>query len=180
MQLRHLISALALAVLPALANDSPEVRLDFFRDVDIFAWPLSAAKPQPFVTVAYNYQNATIKKYTPLKIPLEEETVRIGFHVPNSGAWAGVATSASNFAADQFQRIRLLVGENAEIYHLTFTAASSGDASQDAQTLSAKDRLTVDVVEIAKGQAPLLNKPIVVSQDGQVEGKEPEKTFLQK
>jgi hypothetical protein len=52
--------------------------------------------------------------------------------------------------------------------------ATRGDA------VTKGEGLEVELVPILKGEGPILNKPVVVAENGQVEGKEPEKTFLQK
>lgn len=65
--------------------------------------------------------------------------------------------------------MKLLVDGEGRVWHIGFEADGA-----------AGEGLGVVVVPIQKGEAAILNKPIVVAEDGQVEGKEPEKTFLQK
>jgi hypothetical protein len=146
------------------------------RQVDVFAWPLSAAKPRAFATIAYTSTNASIKSYTSPTLPSDDDIVRIGFF-HKSGSWSGVATSASNLAAEKQKKVQLHVRPDGELYHLAFKTAAP--VSQGKGKNSKKD-LNVEVVKIKPGPVPVLNKPVVVREDGQVEGKEPEKTFLQK
>jgi hypothetical protein len=168
-----LLPSLALTFLTALASQLHSDPQE--RTVDIFAWPLGVAKPQSLAQISYDQQNAIVKKYTAPLVPAEESIVRIGYHHA-SGAWSGIATAASNFLPDRTRKLRLHVTEGGQLYHVGFEAAKSGDLGAGA----AGQDLQVEVVTVLKGASPVLNKPIVVSEDGQVEGKEPEKTFLQK
>lgn len=145
------------------------------REAKIFAWPLSAEEPQRLATVSYTSTNASIKSYTPPTIPPDDDIVRVGyFH--NSGEWSGVATSASNFAANKPKTLQILVNQNGELYHLGFRP--SEPVSQGKGKSTVQD-FTVEVVQITPGPKPALNKPVVVTADGEEE-KEPEKSFLQK
>lgn len=146
------------------------------REANIFAWPLSAEEPQSLATVSYTSTNATINTYTAPTIPSGDDIVRVGYFHP-SGEWSGVATSASNFAPNKPKTLQLLVNQNAELYHLGFTP--SGPVSRGKGQISTVDDLTVEVVQITPGPKPALNKPVVVTADGEEE-KEPEKSFLQK
>ena len=164
----QLFLSLALTFFTSLA-----VAAEQQRSIDIFAWPLSATKPQTLAKVFFNSTDASIQSHSAPTIPKDDEIVRVGFYHP-SGQWSGVATSASNFAPEKSQKVQLHVRPNGELYHVGFKASS-------AVTVAKKgDSLTVEVVKIKPGPTPQLNKPIVVSEDGTVEGKEPEKTFLQK
>lgn len=150
------------------------------KSVDIHTWPLSVSKSQLFATISYDTENATIVSYKPFSPSVSEEVVRIGF-TSSDGKWSGVATSAENFRdKDKALRLQLLVGDDATAYHVGFRATRSGGVSQGSPE-SSKDGLSVEVVKMQVALPPLLNKPVVVSQDGQADaGKEPEKTFLQK
>ncbi|GIZ37410.1 hypothetical protein CKM354_000085600 [Cercospora kikuchii] len=146
------------------------------REVKVFAWPSSADQPQPLATVSYTSNNASIKSYTPPTIPTGDDVVRVGFY-HDSGDWSAVATSASNFAPAKSKKLQLHVRQDGELYHLGFK--TSEPVSQGKGRNTVKD-LNVEVVKIKTGPKPALNKPIVVTADGEVEGKEPEKSFLQK
>lgn len=147
------------------------------RSTDIFAWPLSASKPTKLTTVTYTSTNATLKGYDLPRFPADEEIVRVGFY-HKSGQWSGIATSASNFAPKTPMKLQLHVREDGELYNVGFKTSEA--VSQGEGQVNMVDWLNVEVVKIRPGPLPVLNKPIVVSPDGQVEGKEPEKTFLQK
>ncbi|KXT15122.1 hypothetical protein AC579_6460 [Pseudocercospora musae] len=147
------------------------------RSTDILAWPLSASTPTKLTTVSYTSTNATLKGYDFPKIPDHEEIVRVGFY-HKSGKWSGIATSAKNFAIINPMRLILHVKDNGELYHVGFKANDPITRAEGKPDTS--DWLNVEVVKIRPGPVPALNKPVVVTADGQVEGKEPEKTFLQK
>lgn len=157
------LSSLALAV-------SPEQ-----RQIDIFVWPLSAPKASTLAQISFSPTNASIASYTAPKFPQKEEIVRVGFYQP-SGQWSGIATVASNLQADKSKVLQLHVRPDGELYHVGLKL--SEPVSQE-KGRSQKDGLSVEVMQIKKGPVPALNKPVVVSADGE-EAKEPEKSFLQK
>ncbi|KAI5360354.1 hypothetical protein Slin15195_G082770 [Septoria linicola] len=146
------------------------------REVKVFAWPLSEDKPQALATVSYTSTNASIKSYTTPALPSTDDIVRVGFY-HKSGDWSAIATAASNFAPDKSKKLQLHVRQDGELYHLGFK--TSEPVSQGKGKSTVKD-LNVEVVQIQPGPKVALNKPIVVTADGEVEGKEPEKSFLQK
>jgi hypothetical protein len=172
-----LLTALLATLLPthAASPQTPvEPILQSENTIDIFAWPLNSASPQTIAQITYDHQNAIVKKYTAPLIPTGESIVRIGFYPDGSAsAWSGIATAASNLAPEVGKKLKLHLTSAGKVYNLGFEAVSS-------EAGAAKEGLVVEVVPIGKGEAPILNKPVVVAEDGQVEGKEPEKTFLQK
>ncbi|CAK4030484.1 hypothetical protein CBER1_05803 [Lecanosticta acicola] len=169
MHSRALIS-LALTFFFALAAAANE------RSIDVFAWPLSASKPQTLAKVSFTANNASVKSFTTPSIPSADDIVRVGFYHP-TGKWSGVATAASNLAPEKSKKLQLHVRPDGELYHVGFKAADGVSQGKGAST---KDGLSVEVVKIRPGPVPHLNKPVVVSEDGSVEDKEPEKSFLQK
>lgn len=144
------------------------------RTVDVFAWPLSSTQAQPLASISYNAANATVLKYTPPAIPTGEDVVRIGFY--GLGSWSGVATAASNLVPDKGKRVQLYINTNGELFHIGFKALDQTSSKAG----KSKDGLEVEVIPTQKGPAPVVNKPVVLNSEGQVEQKEPEKTFLQK
>lgn len=154
------------------------------RKVDVFAWPLTASNPQSLAVITYTSTNATVDSYLPLSLkePLaSDDIVRVGFY-HKSGAWSGVATSAWNFAPGRNKKLQLHVREDGELYHVAFktTEGVIQGKAKGGTSAGDKDGLSVEVVKIQKGPVPVLNKPIVVREDGSTDDKEPEKTFLQK
>lgn len=168
----NLILTLLVAFLSSLALSAKDE-----KTIDIFAWPLSAPKSQTLAKVSYTSNNATVKSYTAPKIPAGEDVVRIGFH-HSSGSWSGIATAAENFNPGREKTLLLNVNERGKVYHVGFKARNV--ESTGKKNVKAKDELAVEVVKMAKGPSPVLNKPVVLNAEGKLDEKEPEKTFLQK
>ena len=147
------------------------------RNIDIFAWPLSASKPQTLAKVSFTLNNASIKSFTSPSIPSTDDVVRVGFYHP-SGSWSGIATAAENFNPGKEKKLLLNVNTDGEVYHVGFKARDVGNIVK--KNVKATDELAVEVVKMARGPTPVLNKPVVLTADGKVDEKEPEKTFFQK
>jgi len=81
-------------------------------------------------------------------------------------------TSAASFADEYKKKFILHVDERGEVYHIGFRTAGRSTGSDS--------EVEIEVSQRAKGPQPSLNKPIVLNAEGKLEGKEPEKTFLQK
>jgi len=147
------------------------------KQIDIFAWPLSASKSQSLAKLSYNLEEATVISYKALALPADEEIVRIGFHHPQTGSWSGIATSAANFAEGKDKKIQLLLNEQGEVYHVGF---KTSDWPTSAKGGSKKDDMSVEVVPMKPASTIQLNKPVVLNADGKLAGQPEEKTFLQK
>jgi hypothetical protein len=147
------------------------------KQVDIFAWPLSASKSQTLAKLSYNSETATVLSYKVPALPAGEEIVRIGFHHPKTGSWSGIATAASNFADGKDKTLQLLLNEQGDVYHIGFKSSKLPSSSKGG---SKKDDMSVEVVPMKAGATVHLNKPILLTAEGKVEGQPEEKTFLQK
>ena len=147
------------------------------KQVDIFAWPLSASQSQSLAKISYNTEQATVVSYSAPKLPAGEEIVRIGFHHPTTGSWSGIATSAANLAEGKDKKIQLLLNEQGEVYHVGF---KTSDWPTSAKGGSKKDEMSVEVVPMKPASTIHLNKPVVLNADGKLAGQPEEKTFLQK
>lgn len=147
------------------------------KHIDIFAWPVSASKSQTLAKLSYSSEQATVLSYKAPALPAGEEIVRIGFHHPTTGKWSGIATSAENFEEGKDKKIQLLLNEQGEVYHVGFTTSRWPSSSKGG---SKKEDLSVEVVPMKAGSPIHLNKPVVLNAEGKLEGKEEEKTFLQK
>ena len=165
----------ALTLLSSAATAAAAAETD--RQIDIFAWPLSASKSQTLAKLSYNPEEATVLSYKPLALPAGEEIVRIGFHHPTTGSWSGIATSAANFAEGKDKKIQLLLNEQGEVYHVGF---KTSDWPTSAKGGSKKDEMSVEVVPMKPASTIHLNKPVVLNADGKLAGQPEEKTFLQK
>lgn len=167
----HLLISLVLAFLILLAAAAQQE-----RTTDIFAWPLSSEKPQTLAEVTYTATNASIASVKEPTIPSSDDIVRVGFYHP-SGSWSGIATAASNFSPNKPKKLQLHVRPDGELYHVGFKVAEPVSQGKGKST---QNGMSVEVVPVRLGPVPAMNKPVVVSEDGTVEQKEPEKTFLQK
>jgi hypothetical protein len=143
------------------------------RKVTVYAWPLSAKSPTALAQISYtDSSSAHIDSYTAPKAVTADEIVRVGLYDKSTKHWTGVATTAQSFEPGRSHKITLHVDAKKDVYHVGFSATAAQDGAQtDA---------VVQVLEIAEGPQPVLNKPVVVSEDGKVPQKEEEKSFLQK
>ncbi len=165
--MRNIAVALVVTFLTTFASAST---------VDVYAWPLSAHKPQSLAKLSYNSTHATVSNYSPLTIPVGDEIVRVGFY-HGGNTWAGVATAASNFGAGKERKVLLHVDARGEVYHIGFKAV---DVIGSGKGVKGGEGLGVEVVQMQTGPTPHLNKPVVLTADGKVDEKVEEKTFFQK
>ncbi|WPH02882.1 Hypothetical protein R9X50_00575000 [Acrodontium crateriforme] len=177
MRLNFLVG-LVLAFVTSLA-----VAVEAPSSLEVFVWPMSAAKSQTLARVSYNSTTATLVSYSAPKLVADDDTVRVGFYQP-SGAWSGVVTSASNFAAGKDKSLSLLLNAENQVYHVGFQAI---DKPVDAKTSKTKksasketDTLHVRIEKTATAPGPHLNKPVLLKADGTADEPEAEKTFFQK
>jgi hypothetical protein len=147
------------------------------KQIDIFAWPLSASKSQTLAKLSYNSETATVLSYKVPALPAGDEIVRIGFHHPSTGSWSGIATAASNFADGKDKKLQLLLNEQGDVYHIGFKSLDLPSSSKGG---SKKDDMSVEVVPMKAGSTVHLNKPVLLNAEGKLDGAPEEKTFLQK
>lgn len=151
------------------------------QTLSVLVWPIDSPNPQQLAQITYGYPslNYSVKSYTSPSIPDSSDIVRVGFfRSGKEDAWSGVATSAANFAPGRQPKLRLQLDARGQVYHVGFSASpligKTSGTSHPAE-------LKVELVEQQAGPLPHLNKPIVVDAEGKVDdGKEPEKSFLQK
>lgn len=168
----NIVLTLVVAFLSSLTLSAKEE-----RTIDIFAWPLSDSKSQTLAKVSYTSTNATIKSHSAPEIPTGEDVVRIGFY-HSSGSWSGVATAAENFNPGKEKKLLLNVNTAGEVYHVGFKAHDV--VTNGKKGVQPQDEMAVEIVKMARGPSPVLNKPVVLNAEGKLDEKEPEKTFLQK
>ena len=128
--------------------------------------------PVPLAHIDYDADTATgtLSSYTPpTGSYAPEHLLRIGL-TDKSGKWHGVVTSAASFAEQYKKKFTIHVDDRGEPYHVGFGTSARGGGNE----------VDVEVLKKVAGPKPALNKPIVLSPDGKLEGKEPEKTFIQK
>lgn len=172
----HPITPLSLVLAFLLSLTSA---LEANRQLQVSAWPLSDASPHSLANVDYNSTHATVRKWSAPKLSEEDEgrIVRVGFSNPVTNAWSGVATSAANFGPGKEKTVLLHLDSEGKAFHVGFRAMDSSSAGPDKQTL---EELKAEVVPMTPGPMVHLNKPVVLNAEGQLDGKEPEKSFLQK
>ncbi|KAF2191026.1 hypothetical protein K469DRAFT_719994 [Zopfia rhizophila CBS 207.26] len=129
--------------------------------------------PVPLAQIDYDASTiaASLSSYTPPTGSYSPQHLfRVGLSDPKTGEWRGVVTSAASFADDYKKKFVIHVDEKGGVYHVGFGTSARGK----------DDEVEIQVVKRASGPTPVLNKPIVLNAEGKLEGKEPEKTFLQK
>jgi hypothetical protein len=129
--------------------------------------------PIPLAQIDYDADQSvgTLVSYTPPTGSYSSDhLVRIGLTDPKSGSWRGVVTSAAGFADRYHKKFVVHVDEKGEPYHVGFATSAKGSGNE----------VDVEIVRKSAGPKPALNKPIVLNAEGKLDGKEPEKSFLQK
>ncbi|KAF2803766.1 uncharacterized protein BDZ99DRAFT_452848 [Mytilinidion resinicola] len=130
--------------------------------------------PTPLATISYDPSTASASLasyHPPTGAYTPSHLLRIGLFDPATKEWKGVVTSSASFADEYLKRFTLHVDEQGEVYHVGFGTTAK---------IAGSDEVEIEVSTRAKGPQPSLNKPIVLNAEGKLEGKEPEKTFLQK
>jgi hypothetical protein len=142
------------------------------RDPSHSASPIPS--PTPLATVSYDAATASaslVSYHPPTGSYKPSHIIRVGLFDPDSQEWKGVVTSAASFADEYRKRFILHVDDRGEVYHVGFGTGGRSTGGNEVE---------IEVAPRAKGPQPSLNKPIVLNAEGKLEGKEPEKTFLQK
>ncbi|KAL1594131.1 hypothetical protein SLS59_008965 [Nothophoma quercina] len=127
----------------------------------------------PLAQIEYDADQSvgTIASYTPPTGSYSDEhLLRIGLTDPKTSSWRGIVTSAASFAEQYHKKFIVHVDEKGEPYHVGFGTSVKGAGAE----------VEVEIVKRNPGPKPVLNKPIVLNAEGKLDGKEPEKTFLQK
>ena len=77
--------------------------------------------------------------------------------------------------------------ERGDVYHVGLATSGlgkaniNGDSNSKGKGAESKvEEIDIEVVRRTQAPQPTLNKPVVLNAEGRLEGKEPEKTFLQK
>lgn len=142
--------------------------------------------PIPLAQIEYDASAATaeITSYTPpTGAYTPDHLLKLGILTPGpikdgqEGEWRGIVTSAAAFDAGFKKTFTLWVDERGEVWYVGFsTRAIGGEGGKEGD----KDEVAVEVVKRGKGPEPVLNRPVVLNAEGKLDGKEPEKSFLQK
>lgn len=157
---------------------------------DILYWPVASPQPSTLARVSYDPSSlqSDVLSYSPPSSAIRENSgaqdhlddlVRVGLYTStptNSKQWVGTLTSLSSLTGvgNYKPTIQLHLGPSNEVYRVSLRLSSS---SRDATGETKPD---VELVRIEAGPRPHLNRPIVVSPDGQSRQEVVEKTFFQK
>jgi hypothetical protein len=198
--MRFASAPLALLALVASALAAPDA-------ITIYAWPLSAASPAPLASVRLSATPdgaaATLLSYTPPASRHAGELVRVGLYDASTGAWRGSATSAAFFGEHVDRSITVHVDAAGAPYHVGVGATDVPDparvrkdmvrqakkkdkkkAKKEASKIDEEWRAGETTVEVAEPEdppVPVLNKPVVLTEEGMVKAPlEQQRTFMQK
>lgn len=154
---------------------------------DILYWPVAGVS-EPSTLARISYDSSSLKSdllsYSPPQKSLgadddSGELVRVGLYsTPSNGRqWVGTITSLSSLAPKEGQgqlALRLYLSPSNEIYHVSLGPSSLPAAA------STSDGPAVEVIPAETGPQPHLNRPVVLSEDGQNPEEVVEKTMFQK
>ncbi|KAJ5895466.1 hypothetical protein N7495_007157 [Penicillium taxi] len=166
MHLLFLLGAISLIIASVIADPISS---------EILYWPVGA--PQPSVLAHVTYDPASLKSnlvsYHPPTDTHQDDLIRVGLYTvtpTNPKQWSGSLTSLSSLIDDKNQlTFRLHLGPASEAYHVSL--ALSINTTSDPR---------VEAVYSMPGTQPHLNRPVVLSPDGQAPEEPLEKTMLQK
>lgn len=191
LRLQLILPILSLLTL-VLASSSPSAPSSPHPSTtDILYWPLASPRPSLLARVGYNpaSSSADVLSYSPPK-PTgssgsagggdgSEGLVRVGLYTStpsDSKHWVGTLASVYSLVDGVGSRptVQLHLGPENEVYHVSVKLSSSSD------TPTAESGPIVELVPSTAGPRPHLNRPIVVSPDGQGPQEVVEKTFFQR
>lgn len=188
----HLLSQIILPLLSLLTVVVVASSSTPASTTDILYWPLTSTQPSLLARVSYDPTTlkSDVLSYSsslPVKNPSSEDSqdvVRVGLYTSSpsdSKHWVGSLTSLSALAggADQVPTIRLHLGAVGEVYHVSVKKSALEEGAVSEGAASGGDPV-VEVVSATAGPRPHLNRPIVVSPEGQGSEEVVEKTLLQK
>lgn len=162
------------------------------QKITVFAWPMDASRPQELGTFTYSTGTtpaSSLTSYKPPNVPIkageEAPLVRVGLQDPKTKEWRGVVTSANGFGSNFQQKISLHVDLEHQPWHVGFSAYPKPSPTKRVRRRGEEPevvpQVVTEVITPEPAPTPHLNRPVVVSPEGKVEGKDQEeKTFLQK
>jgi hypothetical protein len=131
------------------------------------------ASPIPLAQIEYDADQSvgTLTSFTPPTGSYSaDHLLRVGLSDSKSGSRRAIVTSAASFSDQYHKKFIIHVDEKGEPFHVGFGTSAKGSG----------DEVEVEIKKRNVGPKPILNKPIVLNAEGKLEGKEPEKSFLQK
>lgn len=182
----HLLLAatLLLPLLPAAAEISST------HTVTIYAWPLSAPSPTPYLDIKYDpttLQTAISKAHSPSIAVSDDDAddslVRVGLWDQSSKGWRGVVTGASGFSGKEFTRtVSLHLDGRGDVWHVGFKAGRPVENYEVGKNKGdgVAGQVRVELVKATPGPMPVLDEPMVLDENGRMPENEVEKSFLQR
>jgi hypothetical protein len=129
--------------------------------------------PIPLAQIEYDADQSvgTLASFTPPTGSYSpDHLLRVGLTDSKSGSWRGIVTSAASFSDQYHKKFIIHIDDKGEPFHVGFGTSAKGSG----------DEVEVEIKKRNVGPKPVLNKPIVLNAEGKLDGKEPEKSFLQK
>ena len=153
------------------------------QQVTVYTWPLSDSKPHVFAEITYDSQSlsASTKKYHPLTPSSSGDLVRVGLYDSKTSDWVGVVTAGSQFESNRAKQLTIHIDQEGRPFYVGFaTSTPSEEKPVKGKKTTTEEGLEIIVKPPVQGPQPHLNRPVVLNQDGKVDEKQPEKSFLQK
>jgi len=174
------VQCLFLAPCAARKGDAPNTyALKDASSLTIYYWLLDSPTPSKLAEISYlaSADRAEVISYTPpSRSSVDSDRIRIGLYDLSTKAWRGIVTSRSAFSLKHLLLSLRYDPETKEIYHVGISQATAAQVLPGAK----EDRLVVEMLRTKPGPEPILNRPVVLTPEGKVPEKEPEKTFFQK
>jgi hypothetical protein len=158
---------------------------------DILYWPVASSQPSTLARVSYDPTSLepNVLSYSPPVASRKttdaedhiDKLVRVGLYTStpaNPKQWIGTLTSLSSLTGvgDGRPMIQLHLGPLNEVYRVSLRLSSSSSSSDTTEEF----KPSVELVRAEPGPRPHLNRPVVISPDGQSPQEVVEKTFFQK
>jgi hypothetical protein len=192
------LSALVSPLATALSHDG----ISDFNTVSIYGWPLTG-EPTPIAIIKIDpiidplNRTASLFSYSPHKITsAANEVVRVGILEPTTRKWSGSAVGREAFDPSFDRKFVLYLDRTTgRVWHVHVVATEipqpikvkgkkkkKDKAGAVKEVVRTKGETTVEVVVNTSGPQPALNKPVVLNEEGKIEGADGEdnRTFLQK
>lgn len=158
------------------------------RTVTIYAWPLTAPSPLPYLEISYDSKSsdtAVIKSHS-LKSTEKDENdendqlIRIGLWEKDSKTWRGAVTARSTLDDSFSRKVLLHMNRQGEVWHVGLRRSGFKTEQQGKKNKESKPEIEVELVRPRSVPAPVMNEPVVLDERGRMPEKEPEKSFLQR
>ena len=191
------VAALA-CLAPAAASSSADTAVAP-QTATVYAWPLSAPSPAPYLSVRYDtrarlVQDSQLLAAASSSAPYasdaaaadDDDLTRLGLYdasAPASKRWRGLLVSARALHAPGYNRTvsLLLEPDGGAPHHVALRAELlAAKPATLAAAAAGADKVHVELVAPAPGPAPHVDRPVLVTEDGSAPEPVEEKSLLQK